>query len=38
MYARGDGVEKDRDEAIAWFRRAAAQGSLRAKEYLKSLK
>jgi TPR repeat protein len=37
MYARGDGVERDRNEAAAWFRRAAEQGSVRAKEYLKRL-
>lgn len=35
MYARGDVVEKRRDEAIVWFSRAAEQGSLRAKDYLK---
>jgi len=38
MCARGDGVEKSRDEAIAWFSRAAEQGSVRAREYLKRLK
>jgi TPR repeat protein len=31
-------VEKDRNEAAAWFRKAAEQGSPRAKEYLKRLK
>ncbi len=34
MYARGYGVVEDWDQAIAWWRRASAQGSERAKFHL----
>jgi TPR repeat protein len=37
MYARGDGVEKDREAAVVWLRKAADQGSPRARQFLERL-
>jgi TPR repeat protein len=34
MYAKGEGVEKDLDEAVLWFTRAAENGNLRAQRVL----
>jgi TPR repeat protein len=34
MYARGEGVARDRREAARWFRLAAGQGSSEAQVYL----
>ena len=30
MYGEGEGVKQDRKEAVAWFRKAAAQGDAEA--------
>jgi TPR repeat protein len=38
MHYKGEGVSCDSGEAVGWFRRAAEQGSVRAKEYLKHIK
>ena len=37
MYERGEGVEKDEEEAVKWFRKAAEQGHEKAKAALKKL-
>jgi hypothetical protein len=37
MYADGQGVAKDLEEAVKWLRRAANQGHGEAKEFLKEL-
>ena len=37
MYEKGLGVAQDRDEAIAWYRKAAAQGNTEAQLALKRL-
>jgi len=34
MYAKGEGVEEDLDEAVLWFTRAAENGNLRAQRVL----
>ena len=34
MYAKGEGVEMDLDEAVLWFTRAAENGNLRAQKVL----
>jgi hypothetical protein len=38
LRTRGDGVEKNRDEAISWLRTATEQWAVRAREYLKCIK
>lgn len=38
MYQNGRGVEADRDKAIMWFERSAAQGDAKAKSRLKLMK
>ncbi len=37
MYTKGDGVEKDNDEAAYWLNRAARKGSITAQRYLEKL-
>jgi TPR repeat protein len=37
LWESGLGVAKDRDQAIEWYRKAAAAGNDRAREALKSL-
>jgi TPR repeat protein len=37
MYANGEGVARDRDRAIVWFRRAAAQGDRIAQNNLQAV-
>ena len=37
MYEVGRGVSKDLDEAVRWFRLAAAQGNTAARDHLKYL-
>jgi len=37
MYQNGLGVEKDYNEAVKWFRKAAEQGHEKAKAALKKL-
>ena len=38
MYRTGEGVAKDEAEALAWFRRAAAQGSVPAQFFVGPLR
>ena len=38
MYARGQGVQKNVDEALKWYRKAAAQGHQGARQALQRLK
>ena len=35
MYANGEGVAKDDEESVKWYRKAAEQGLAAAKEFLK---
>ena len=37
MYYHGDGVEKDLNESIKWFKKAAEQGDVVAKHWLNTL-
>ena len=37
MYYYGTGVDKDRQEAIYWFKKAAENGNMKAKSFLNSV-